>query len=384
MSVYQGFSKIVRVLSLAVLVLPVFAAGCGSGGGGGGDGGGSGGGSVGPPDNTAPTVTAMTPDEDTTGIATDVRLTVTFGEAMAPAGINTDFFRLTDGANPIPGTVSYDTVNNIAVFTPSGGLAPGTRYTATMVTGVKDLAGNPLTIDFAWCFSTGATVDGTAPSITATTATGVPINRKISVTFSEDMNSLTLIPANFTVTGPGTTPVSGTVTYHDRIAVFAPNRNFAPSTPYTATVTTGVRDLAGNALPGNATWNFTTDANADVAAPVIASIGPVDGATGVAIGTTISASFNEPMDPATITTANFRVTGPGGAPEIGIVAFNTSNNTATFTRHLHLTTPVDFHPTPVSNFAPNTTYTVTLTTGARDMAGNALASDRVWSFTTAP
>jgi hypothetical protein len=382
MSVYQGFSKTVQALLLAALILPVIVSGCGSGGGGGGSG--PDGASTGPPDTTAPTVATMTPDEDTTGIATNVRLTATFSEAMAPAGINTDFFRLTDGSNPIPGTVSYDSVNNIAVFTPSGGLASGTRYTATMVTGVKDLGGNPLTIDFAWCFSTGGTADVTGPTITATTATGVPINRKISVTFGEDMNSLTLIPANFTVTGPGTTPVSGTVRYHDRTAVFAPNSNFAPSTTYTATVTTGVKDLAGNALPGNATWNFTTDANADVAAPVIANIGPADGAAGVAIGTTITASFNEPMDPATINTANFRVTGPGGAREIGIVAFNTSNNTATFTRHHHLTTPVDFHVTPVSNFEPNTTYTATLTTGARDMAGNALANDRVWSFTTAP
>jgi hypothetical protein len=66
------------------------------------------------------------------------------------------------------------------------------------------------------------------------------------------------------------------------------------------------------------------------------------------------------------------------------VAFDASNNTATFTRIKHLTTPVDFHPTPVSNLEPGTTYTATLTTGAKDLAGNALASNRVWSFTTAP
>jgi len=38
----------------------------------------------------------------------------------------------------------------------------------------------------------------------------------------------------------------------------------------------------------------------------------------------------------------------------------------------------------VSVLEPNTTYTVTLTTGARDMAGNALTGNLVSSFTTTP
>ena len=110
---------------------------------------------------------------------------------------------------------------------------------------------------------------------------------------------------------------------------------------------------------------------------------------------TINVSFSELMDPSTITTANFLVTEPGPigpgptviacstptCPVIGIVAFDAPSNTAIFTRHNHLTTPV---VDPVIDFKPGTTYTATLTTGAKDMAGNALASNRVWSFTTAP
>ena len=59
---------------------------------------------------------------------------------------------------------------NIAVFTPTGDLAPNTRYIATVVTGIKDLAGNPLTTDFAWDFVTGGTPDSTAPAVTSTSA----------------------------------------------------------------------------------------------------------------------------------------------------------------------------------------------------------------------
>ena len=81
------------------------------------------------------------------------------------------------------------------------------------------------------------------------------------------------------------------------------------------------------------TWSFTTTGGADVTAPVVNSTDPANAASGVAINSTINVSFNEPMNPATITTANFMVTGPGGIPVMGTVAFDPSNNTATFTRH---------------------------------------------------
>ena len=337
----------------------------------------------------------MTPGEDNFGVATNGRLTATFSEAMVPAAINTDNFRLTDGSVAadgvtlilLPGTVSYDTTNNIAVFTPAGGLATNKRYTATIITGIKDLGNNPLMTDFAWCFTTGAAGDSTAPSVASTIPvaadTGVAVNHKITATFSEAMNSSTLTPASFTVTGPGATPVFGTVTYLNGTAIFTPSNNLVSNTPYTATIAAGAMDLAGNASQ-SMTWSFTTGANPDVTAPVVISTSPTDGASGVAIGTTFNVGFDEPMDPATITTANFLVTGPGIDPVIGTVAFDASSNTAIFTRINHLTTPVNSHPDPVSNLEPGTIYSARLTTGAKDMAGNALANDKVWSFTTAP
>jgi len=391
MSVYRGCPRIFNKMSFTAFILLAFLTGCGSGGsGGGGTGSASArnGGSSGPPDTTVPTVTAMTPGEDSSGTGINSKLTATFSEAMVPAAINTDNFRLTDGVGAIPGTVSYDTTNHIAVFIPTGGLAPNTRFTATIVTGIKDLGDNPLTTDFAWCFVTGGTADSTAPSVTfdipVNAAASVAINRKISATFSEDMDTSTITPASFTVTGTGSSPVSGSVTYLGRTAIFTPTQNFASIAAYTATITTGVKDLAGNALQANVTLSFTTGASADVTAPYLISTSPANFQSGVAIGSTISVTLSEPMDLATITTANFAVTGPGSTPVIGTVAFDATNNTAIFTRINHLTTPVAFHPTPVSNLDPNTTYTATLITGAKDMAGNALASNVVWSFTTGP
>jgi hypothetical protein len=310
--------------------------------------------------------------------------------AMDPANpLNPANFRLHNGVTYLPGTVSYDATNHIAVFTPAAPFAPSTRYTATVITGLKDLAGNPLTTDFAWCFTTDAIPDGTPPSVTSTipanTAPGVAVNRKISATFSEEMNSSTLTSASFTLTGPpGATPVPGTVTYIGRTAVFTPSNSLASNTAYTARITAGAMDLAGIASLANA-WSFTTGANADVGAPFPTSTNPANSASGVAIDVPIRVTLSEPMDPATLNTANFAVTaGPGATLVIGTVAYDATNNTATFTRIDHPTTPAVVHPTPVSNLERGTTYTATLTSDARDMAGNALAGNVVWSFTTAP
>jgi hypothetical protein len=89
----------------------------------------------------------------------------------------------------------------------------------------------------------------------------------------------------------------------------------------------------------------------------------------VAINQTINATFSEAMDPLTINTASLTVTGLGGTAITGIVGYDVTSKIATLT--------------PASILAPNTVYTATVTTGARDLAGNALAANFVWSFTTA-
>ena len=98
------------------------------------------------------------------------------------------------------------------------------------------------------------TVSSTSP---ANFATDVAINPSITATFSEAMDPTTITPTTFTVTH-GTTPIPGAVTYVDNVAKFNPTSNLIPNTVVTARITTGVTDLAGNALAANHTWSFTT------------------------------------------------------------------------------------------------------------------------------
>ena len=104
----------------------------------------------------------------------------------------------------------------------------------------------------------------------------------------------------------------------------------------------------------------------DTVAPTVSSTNPANGATGVAV---ITASFSEAMNASTITTTTFLLSGPGPTAITGTVAYNTTTHIATFT--------------PASALAASTTYTATITTGAKDLAGNPLASSHVWTFTTA-
>src|SRR5438876_9493804 len=96
----------------------------------------------------------------------------------------------------------------------------------------------------------------------------------------------------------GTTPVAGTVRYADGTATFTPTGNLAPLTTYTATISTGVRDLAGNPLTSDMSWSFTTGVAPDTTAPVLAAIGPANADTNVPLNETITATFSEPMDPS--------------------------------------------------------------------------------------
>jgi hypothetical protein len=310
------------------------------------------------------------------GRAINQKVTATFSEAMDPATIIDSTFTVTGPSlTPVGGAVTYDATNHIATFTPTSTLAPSIEFTATITTGAQSLADNaPLAANFVWTFTTGTSSDTTDPAVTATNpadlSLGISTNQKIGATFNEGMNSSTLTAATFTLSGPGSTPVPGTVTYTTigKTATFTPTSALASNTMFTATITTGAQNLAGNPLASAFTWSFTTSATPDSTAPTVSSTAPIDSAPNVSLSAAANATFSEAMDPSTITPTTFTLTGPGATPVTGKVSYDVTDQIATFT--------------PASALTTGTTFTATLTTGAKDLAGNALATDFVWSFTT--
>ncbi len=196
-------------------------------------------------------------------------------------------------------------------------------------------------------------------------ATAVPVSSLLTATFNKAMNPTSINTSTFTVIGPAGASVIGTVTYSGTTATFTPATLLAPSSLYTATITTGATDAIGTALASNFVWSFTTGT-----IPTVISTNPVNGAINIPINRKITAIFSEAMNPATVTAAGvFSLTiTTGGAVVPGTTTFVTANNTVIFS--------------PTANLLPNTHYTATISTAAKSAAGNGLAANYVFGFTT--
>ncbi len=345
-----------HTLCLAAFLLLIFSPGCCNPGTN--------------PDLVAPTVVSVAPASGAASACPNTIVTVTFNVAMNPATIDGTTFTLTGaGAAAVGGVVTYDASSDTATFTPSSALALSTLYTATVTTGATNAYGVALASNFVWSFTTSTTA--CVPSVISETppigAVGVCPNSVVTATFSEAMNPATINATTFTLQGPGTAAVTGLVTYAASTATFTPSSPLALSTLYTATITTGAQDTSGNALATNFIWTFTTGSSS-CAPPTVISVAPPNAATGVCPNTLVSATFSEAMNPSTINSTTFTLTGPGNASVAGTVSYVVSTYVATFT--------------PTNPLALNTLYTATITTGAQDLSGDPLAANYVWTFTT--
>ena len=80
-------------------------------------------------------------------------------------------------------------------------------------------------------------------------------------------------------------------------ATFTPASPLAAGVLFTATITTGAQDFAGNPFAVPFTWTFTTGSGPDAIAPAVTSTTPANGETMVAPNAGINATFSKAMDP---------------------------------------------------------------------------------------
>ncbi len=257
-----------------------------------------------------PVVASTVPDINGTAVAPNRSIVAFFNKALDPSTVNTTTFTLIDNNTSlsVDGNVSY--ANNAMLFNPTADLNASTEYNATITTGVKNLAGEAMAAEYVWNFTTGTTADSTAPDVNSTgpddNATDVPYNRSPSAVFSETLDPTTVSTATFTLVATvGSIPVAGAVSYESKTMIFNPTADLDLNKKYTATITTGVTDLAGNPLGANKVWSFTTGTTA------VSSLSPVD------LGTAGSFVI---LSKTAISTTGTAITGDIGVSPIALTA----------------------------------------------------------------
>ncbi|HSZ58796.1 MAG TPA: DUF4082 domain-containing protein, partial [Tepidisphaeraceae bacterium] len=365
--------------------------------------------------STPPTVTGESPTSGASAVPISSAISATFSAAMQSSTIS---MVLTDAnGNSVPGTVAYNSATQTATFTPNFPLASSGAYTVA-VSGA-DIAGSVMAAPFSWSFTTASTAtiwsSTTTPAVASVNDTNAV---ELGVKFTSDtagyitglrfykgsLNTGTHVAHLWTSSGTllATATFSGEtgsgwqqVNFASPIAIaantvyvasyYAPVGGYSANSGYFAS--SGADDaplhaLANGVNGGNGVYVYgagggfptnsynSTNYWVDVmfsnplpgSAPVITVETPSASATGVSTSATASVTFNQPIQPASL---SFTLTGPSGNVP-GSVSYNSTADTATFT--------------PTGALAGGASYTATVS--AHSSSGAAMAAPFSWSFTT--
>jgi predicted flap endonuclease-1-like 5' DNA nuclease len=137
-------------------------------------------------DTTRPTILSVSPMNNDEGNTRTEQITVVFSEDMDPLSINAHTFTLMQRTTPkseeyrsrtIDGMVTYS--GRTATFTQDNMFNPSQQYgnvfTGMITTGAMDLAGNSLSRNYVWSFTTGTTPFHTGATTSQKDQSAVPI-----------------------------------------------------------------------------------------------------------------------------------------------------------------------------------------------------------------
>lgn len=126
-----------------LLLISAVLSACGGGGSGSGS----------DSDVTALTVNNVTPSNGAVDVSRTAPISATFNEDVFVVSLGHASFSLSNSSGTEPATISFNTSNSVSLQAIST-LSNLSRYTATLTTGVTDLAGNALNETYSWSFTT--------------------------------------------------------------------------------------------------------------------------------------------------------------------------------------------------------------------------------------
>jgi large repetitive protein len=320
-------------------------------------------------DTTAPQVTSVDPPNNTFGVGVNVTPHLTFSEPVneltIPAALNL-YYENFNLIIPAKVTVSADRLS--ATLTPNAPLLPNTLY-YFYLTSYTDIAGNNGYGSYTYFYtgSTGDTGATTVSSITPKdTQTGVPVNARITVVMSDDIDPTSVSNGSITVK-QGSTPIAGAVTLaSDGVTLtFAPTSLLTVSTAYNVSVG-GFKDIEGNAVTASNTSFTTGTTGYGNGSFTLVSTNPVNGAINVSVTSPVTFTMSNLINAASVN------------PNTVYVYVNATSQVVAGT---YSVTDAAVTFTPLSPY-PAGTVMAAQVYGLADEAGN-LSYNGVSTFTTA-
>lgn len=194
----------------------------------------------------------------------------------------------------------------------------------------------------------------------------VLINSIITASFNKEMKRESINDQTFMVSYANGR-IDGNISYSERMVTFTPIGYLPELAEVTVEITTEVYDFYDFTISEPYKWSFNTGKLEDITSPYVISTVPDNNAVDVSLTTEISATFNEPLDPASITQQSLSLHNKDNNQQVdGIVTY--ANNTIFFS--------------PDAALAYDTRYEAVLAAGIADMMGNLLENDYIWTFST--
>ena len=247
--------------------------------------------------------------------------------------------------------------NTVLVARPISPMYPSALYSVKLNTEATDAAGNHLTQNLSFNFTTEPDTEGPRVVYTSPTGNNVSRDAHIEVHFDEWVNETSFVDG-FHITPHvegGFNSSNGRKTF-----TFHPNSPLYFGITYNVTVPGTVKDMIGNAMGVPHSFNFTIISVPDQSTPSITDHGPVG--ENVSVHSIIFLNFSEPMN-------HTAKTALGIEPEIVFEYFVSPDQ-------------MKFEFKPVRPLTGSTTYHVTVAPDAADLLGNTIARLFTFNFTT--
>ncbi len=319
------------------------------------------------PDVTGPTVQTVSPTNGATGVGPYAVVTLTFSESVNPNTINNNTVALFAGPTELSTSISRSTDNRMAFLTTT--LPANSTITVVATSGITDMSGNALGT-FSSTFTTLPEYDISRPSVITQRPTGSGVSRNTPITLflNQAVNPATVPSALFVsqnaVLVTGTVSVDGS----NQAITFTPNAPFAAAASIEVWLTSAARDFAGN-LVNPHYGSFVIENDPTTSAPALTRTNPVQYSFGNPTNTVIELEFSEPLNPATVTSANVFVRDALNQPVPGDLSRRNGDRVVRFTLAQGV------------SFAPNNYNYVYYLSGLLDLQGSAVVGSNFYFYT---